>query len=327
MPTHIRRRELIAALGGATTWPLSARAQQLPTIGSFMGGTRLTSGQWVDAFVQRLRELGWIEGRTVSLDYRWAEGHNERFTEIAAELVRHKVDIILTATTPTTIAAKQATASIPIVFAGSGDPVGTGLIASLARPGGNVTGISNQQNDAATKRLELLHELVPGLRRIAIMASVDNPAVTLEINELRAAAHALALQVSTLEIRRVEDIAPAFEGLRDRADALYVCFDSLTSSNQHRINIFALAARLPAISAFRDFVATGGGLASYGANTAHVFRRAAEYVDKILRGAKPADLPVEQPTRFDLVINLKTARALGLIVPDKLLALADEVIE
>jgi putative ABC transport system substrate-binding protein len=329
MTTIIARRKLLAAIGGAAAWPLTARAQQqkLPTIGFLGTNAPSTLSQWTAALEQRLRELGWVEDRTIKIDYRWAEGHDERLRELAADLVRRKVDVILTAATPSTLAAKQATASIPIVFAGVGDPLGAGLIASLARPGGNVTGLSNQQNDTATKRLELLRELVPSLRHIAIMANVTNPVAMLEIKELHAAAHTLALQVTTLEIRQVEDIAPAFEGLRDRADALYVYLDPLVMNNRLRINIFALAARLPTISAFREFVATGGGLASYGANISDIFRRAGDYVDKILRGAVPAELPVEQPTKFDLVINLITARALGLTVSPTLLARADEVIE
>jgi putative tryptophan/tyrosine transport system substrate-binding protein len=328
----MRRRAFITLLGGAAAaaWPLAARAQQplkAPTIGFLIGSTPAAVSPWTAAFVERLRELGWIEGRTIKIEYRWAEGDNERLPELAADLVRRKVDVILTAATPTTLAAKQATASIPIVFAGVGDPVSAGLVASLARPGGNVTGLSNQQNDAVTKRLELLRELVPGLRRIAIMANVTNPAAMLEINALHVAAYTLSLQATTLEIRRVEDIAPAFEGLRDRADALYVYFDSLVTNNRLRINIFALAARLPTISAFREFVVTGGGLASYGANTSDIFRRAGDYVDKILRGVMPAELPVEQPAKFDLVINLITAKALGLTISPMLLTRADEVIE
>jgi ABC-type uncharacterized transport system substrate-binding protein len=327
----MKRRKFMALLGGAAAaWPLAARPEQvgkLPTIGVLLAGTRLTHGQWADAFVQRLRELAWVDGHSINIQYRWAEGHDERLPELAAELARRKVDVILTSATPPTLAAKRATSSIPIVFTAVGDPIGAGLAASLARPGSNATGLSNQQKDTATKRLELLRELVPGLRRIAIMVNIDNPAAKLEIHELQAAAATLALQVTMMEIRRAEDIAPAFEGVRDRADALYVYFDPLTNINRLRINIFALTARLPTISAFREFVATGGGLASYGSNTADLFRRAADYVDKILRGATPADLPVEQPTKFDLVINLTTAKALGIEIPPTLLARADEVIE
>ena len=276
--------------------------------------------------MQRLRELGWIEGRTVAIEYRWAEGRSERFAEIAAEFVRLKVDVIVTAGTAAVVAAKQATSVIPIVFAAAGDPVGTGLVASLARPGGNVTGLSNQSADLAGKRLELLREVVPGLRRLAIMANVGNPIGVLEMGEVQAAARTLGLEVVTLEIRRAEDIAPAFEALKGRADALYVVTDPLVNTNRIRINTLALGARLPTMHGIREYV-EAGGLMSYGPNFPDLFRRAADYVDKILRGAKPADIPVEQPTKFDLVINLTTAKALGLDVPPTLLARADEVIE
>jgi putative ABC transport system substrate-binding protein len=282
-------------------------------------------GRWVAAFVQRLSELGWIEGRTVAITYRWAEGHSERYTEIAAEFVRLKVDVIVT-TGPAVPAAKQATSVIPVVFALAGDPVGTGLIASLARPGGNVTGLSIQQIDLASKRLELLREIVPGLRRLAIMANIGFPDAVLEMREVQSTAKMLGLEIVALEIRQAEDIAPAFESLKGPVDALYVCADPIISTNRIRINTSALSARLPTMHGFRDYVEVGG-LMSYGPNNANLFRRAAEYVDKILKGAKPGDLPVEQPTKFDLIINLKTAKALGLTVLPSLLARADEIIE
>ena len=326
----MRRREFITLLGGAAAaWPLAARAQQpgkLPTIGFLGAATPAAWGQWVAAFVQRLRELGWIEGRTVAIEYRWAEGRSERYAEIAAEFVRLKVDVIVTQATAAVLAAKQATSVIPIVFAVAADPVGSGLVASLARPGGNVTGLSIQATDLAGKRLELLREVVPGLRRLAIMANVGDPGAVLEMGEVQAAARTLGLEVATFEIRRAEDIAPAFEALKGRAEALYVCADPLVITNRIRINTLALGARLPTMYGFREYV-EAGGLMSYGPNFPDLFRRAADYVDKILRGAKPADLPVEQPTKFDLVINLTTAKALGLTVPPTLLARADEVIE
>ena len=323
------RREFIALLGGAAAWPVAARAQQpgkLRTIGFLGQSTRSAASEWVAAFVQRLRELGWMEGRTITIEYRWSEGRAERFAQIAAEFVRLKVDVILTSGTPEVLAAKQATSVIPIVFATAGDPVGNGLIASLARPGGNVTGMSLQSNDTAGKRLELLREVVPSLRRLAILANVGNPFSVLELGEAQAAARTLGLEVDTLEIRRPEDIAPAFEALKGRAQALYVCADGLVNANRIRINTLALSVRLPTIHGYRDYV-EAGGLMSYGANLPDLFRRSADYVDKILRGAKPADIPVEQPTKFDLVINLTTAKALGLDVPSSLLARADEVIE
>ncbi len=325
-----RRREFITLLGGgaAVAWPLAARAQpaKLPTIGFLGPLTPSVQSKWTAAFVQRMREHGWIEGRTVATEYRWADGRSERFAEIAAEFVRLKVSVIVTAGTAAVVAAKQATSVIPIVFATAGDPVGTGLVASLARPGGNVTGLSNQSADLAGKRLELLREVVPSLRRLAILANVGSPIGVLEMREAQAAARTLGFEVATVEIRRAQDIAPAFDALKGRADALYVCGDPLVTTNRIRINTLALGARLPTMHGQGDNV-EAGGLMSYGANYPDLHRRAADYVDKILRGAKPGDIPVEQPTKFDLVINLTTAKVLGLTVPPSLLARADEVIE
>ena len=330
MASHIGRREFVATLGGAAAaWPLTARAQQqpkLPTIGFLGGATPAAQGQWAAAFVQRLRELGWIEGRTVAIEYRWAEGRSERAAEIAAEFARRKVDVIVTSGTALIEAAKQATSVIPIVFAAAGDPVGTGLVASLARPGGNVTGLSLQQTETTGKRLELLREVVPGLGRLAILANVGNPAVVLDMREVQATARTLGLETITLEIHRGDDIVPAFEALNGRAEALYVVVDALVNTHRIRVNTLALAARLPTMHTFREGV-EAGGLMSYGTNFPDLFRRAADYVDKILRGTKPADIPVEQPTKFDLVINLTTAKALGLKIPESFLARADEVIE
>jgi putative ABC transport system substrate-binding protein len=329
MASHIERRRFLATLGGAAVaWPFVAQAQQpaKPTIGFLVAGTPLSHGQWVAAFVQRLRELGWIEGRTIAIEYRWGEGRNERFAEIADEFARRKVDVIVTSATAAVVAAKQATSVIPIVFAAAGDPVGTGLVASLARPGGNVTGLSIQQTDVAAKRLELLREVVPGLGRLAILANVGSPSVVLDMREVEATARTLGLEVTTLEIRRGEDIAPAFEALKGRADALYVCIDPLVGTHRIRINTLALAARLPTMHATREAV-EAGGLMSYGANVPDLFRFAADYVDKILRGAKPGDIPVEQPRKFDLIINLTTARALGLTIPEAFLLRANEVLE
>ena len=325
----MRRRDLITLIGGAAAaWPLAARAQQAgkqPTIGLLGAGTPSTWSPWLAAFAQRLHELGWSEGRTIAIEYRWAEGRPERFAEIAAEFVRLKVDVLVTggAAVP---AVKQATSVIPTVFAVADDPVGSGYVASLARPGGNVTGLSNQQIELVGKRIELLRELIPGLRRLAIMANTDAPGVRLEMAEAQTVAGRLGLQVVTSAIRRAEDIAPAFEAMEGRADALYVCGDVLTTAYRIRINTLALGLRLPTIFSTRDLVETGG-LISYGANFPDLFRRAADLVDKILRGAKPADIPVEQPTKFDFVINLTTAKALGLKIPEAVLLRADEVIE
>jgi putative ABC transport system substrate-binding protein len=240
--------------------------------------------------------------------------------------VRLKVDVIVTSGTPIVLAAKRATAIVPIVFATAADPVGAGLVASLARPGGNVTGLSIQSTDLVGKRLELLREIVPGLHRLAVMASVGSAAAVLEMDEVQATARTLGFDIATLEIRRTEDFAPAFEALKSRAQALYVVTDPLAATNRIRINTLALSTRLPTMHGFREYVEVGG-LMSYGANFPDLWRRAGDYVDKILRGAKPADLPVEQPTKFDLIINLITAKALGLTVPPSLLARADEVIE
>jgi putative ABC transport system substrate-binding protein len=326
----VRRRDFIVLLGGAAVaWPLVARAQQsskLPTIGYLGANTPSNQRQWTDAFVQRLRELGWIEGRTVAIEYRWAEGRTERAAEFVAEFVSLKVDVIVTHSTSLVVAVKQATPVIPVVFAAAGDPVGTGLVASLARPGGNVTGLSEQLTDTAGKRLELLREVVPGLRRLAIMANIGNPTAVLEMREVQAAAGTLGLDAVTSEIRRAADIAPAFEALKGRAEALYICPDPLFTTNRIGINTLAQGARLPTIYSNREYV-EAGGLMSYGPNFPDLFRRAADYVDKILRGTKPAEIPIEQPTKFDFVINLTTAKALGLQIPDRLLALADEVIE
>jgi putative ABC transport system substrate-binding protein len=288
--------------------------------------TLLVESPRVAAFVQRLRELGWIESRTVAIEVRYADGRNERFAEIAAEFVRLKVDVIVTQGTASVIAARQAAAVIPIVFAGVGDPVSTGLVASLARPGGNMTGVSNQLVDLVGKRIEMLREILPGLRALAIMANAGNPAPLLEMGEVSSIARTLGLGVVTLEIQQGEDIAPAFEVLKGRADALYVCVDPLLNTNRVRINTLAQGARLPTMYGVREYV-EAGGLLSYGPNFVNQYRRAADYVDKILHGAKPGDLPVEQPTKFDLVINLTTAKVLGLDVPASLLARVDEVIE
>src|SRR5947208_8712623 len=326
----MRRREFITLLGGAAVaWPLTARAQQpakLPTIGFLVAGTPSSHGPWVAAFVQRLRELGWIEGRTIAIEHRWAEARSDRAAEIAAEFVRRNVDVIVTSGTAVIVAAMQATSVIPIVFAAAGDPVGTGLVASLARPGGNVTGLSIQQTDLAAKRLELLREVVRDLRRLAILGNVGGPAVVLDMREVQAAARTLGVEVITSEIQRGEDIVPAFEALNGRADALYVCIDPLVNSHRIPINTLARAARLPTMHGSREPV-EAAGLMSYGPNLPDLWRRAAEFVDKILRGAKPADSPVEQPRKLDFVVNLTTANALGLDVPPTLLARADEVIE
>jgi putative ABC transport system substrate-binding protein len=323
----VRRREFITGLGGAAAWPLAARAQQagkLPTIG-FLGTDASIWSPWTAAFVDRLRALGWIQGRTIAIEYRWSEGSPERVAEVAAEFVRLKVDVIV-ATGDAVFALKQATEVIPIVFAMANDPVGGGLVASLARPGGNITGLSVQASDLAGKRLELLREVIPRLRGLAIMGNLSYPDAALEMGEVQARASKLGLEVAPLGIRRAEDIAPAFETLKAHADALYVVVDALVGANRTHIITLALAARLPTIFNNRGFV-QAGGLMSYGPSFPVLFRRTAELVDKILHGGKLADIPIEQPTKFELVINLTTVKAFGLTIPETLLATADELIQ
>jgi putative ABC transport system substrate-binding protein len=327
----MRRRDFIKVIAGGATaaGPLAAHAQRAgkpSIIGILATGNPATQGQWFAAFENRLRELGWMEGRTVAIEYRWAEGQVERHAEFAAEFVRLQADVIVTSSVAV-LATKQATSIIPIVFAAAVDPVASGMVASLARPGGNVTGLSLQQTDVGPKRLELLREALPSLRGVAILGNVGYSAPLQEIAEVQQAAQMLGLTVVTFGIRRAEDIEPAFDVLKGGgADALYVCGDALVNTYALRINTLALAARLPTMFPNREYVATGG-LMSYGANFPSLYRRAAEFVDKILRGSKPSDIPVEQPTKFDLVINLQTAKALRLEVPPTLLARADEVIE
>jgi putative tryptophan/tyrosine transport system substrate-binding protein len=325
----MRRREFITLLGGAAAWPLRARAQQprkLPTIGFLGATTPLLQTQWTAAFVQRLGELGWIEGRTIAIEFRWGEGSRERYAPIIAEFLRLKVDVIVTHGSAAVLAAKQATSVVPIVFPVESNPIENGIVASLARPGGNITGLSLQRADTTAKRIELLREIVPSLRRLAILVNIDSPTGILEAGEVQTTAQRLGLEVAKSEIRQSDDIAPAFESFKGRVEALYVAAEPLVFVNRVRISTLAVGARLPTIFAVREYI-DAGGLLSYGPNFTDLFRRAADLVNKILRGTKPADIPVEQPTKFDLVINLKTAKALGLTVPHNLLVLADEVIE
>jgi putative ABC transport system substrate-binding protein len=275
--------------------------------------------------VERLHQLGWIEDRTIAIEYRWTEGRPERVAEVAAEFIRQKVDIIVT-NGSSVAAVKHATSVIPIVFAVATDPVGGGLVASLVRPGGNVTGLSAQLTDLAGKRLELLREVVSSPRRLAIMGNVGNREAVLEMGNVKAAARTLGFEVAPLEIRRAEDIAPAFEALKPQADALYVVQDGFVTAHRTHIITLALGARLPTIFETREHV-QAGALMSYGPSFSDLFRRAAEYVDKILRGAKPGDIPIEQPIKFEFVLNLTTAKALGLTIPASVLSLADDLVE
>ena len=323
----MRRREFIGLVGAAAAWPCAGLAQR-PTkpavVGFLVPGTPTSFSQRLAASVKRLGELGGIDGRTITIEYRWAEA--QRFDEIAAELVRLKVDVIFTTGTPPVIALRKLTSEIPIVFVAAGDPVGTGLVVSLARPGANITGLSNQSADIVKKRLGLLREMVPNLSKLAVMAKIDNISAAKEMREVQTVAAALGMQPIMLEVREADDITAAFAGLAERADALYVVPDSLVTTNALRIGALALGARLPTIHGARELV-QAGGLMSYGANYPALYRRAAEYIDKILRGAKPARMPIEQPTQFDLVINLSTAKELSLSISPSLIARADDVIE
>jgi putative ABC transport system substrate-binding protein len=326
----MNRREILALLAStAAAWPLPVGAQpaKLPTIGVLGTPAAPIWKSRMAAFVQRLAELGWVEGRTVTIEARWAEGRNERFAEIAAEFVREKVDVILTSGAAVT-SAKKVTSSVPIVFSIDADPIGSGHVANLARPGGNATGLSLQGPDVAGKRLKMASEIILGVRRIAVLGNVANRTTAVEVAEVEAGAAELGYKVAArLEIRTADDIDKVFASFKDGADVLYICgFDPLVNTNRGRIHAHAAAMRLPTISGDEAYV-KAGGLMSYGPNFEDSFRRSAEYVDKILRGAKPGDLPVEQPTRFDFALNLKTAKTLGLTVPLTLLALANEVIE
>jgi putative tryptophan/tyrosine transport system substrate-binding protein len=324
----MRRRDFVTLLGGTVAaWPLAARAQSArnPTIG-FLGTT--TPAVWsepIAAFEKRLGELGWVPGRTIAIDYQWTLGHDENALQIAKDFVARSVDVIV-AGGNAVAATKQATSTIPIVFPVAVDPVGSGFVANLSHPAGNVTGLSMQGPDAAGKRLEVLRAIVPGLHGVAIMVNVGYPAAKKELETCRAAAQTMGFETTVVEVRQPADVEPAMDSLHDKADALYVVADALTSANQSRIATLALGARLPTIFGNSDSMKVGGLLA-YGPSVPDLFRRAAEMVDKILHGTKPGDIPVEQPTKFDLVINMTTAKALGLTVPPNLLAIADEVIE
>jgi putative ABC transport system substrate-binding protein len=326
---RLKRREFVRLIGSAAVaWPLAARAQQppgKPPIIGFLGTDALAWRAWTDAFVDRLRTLGWVDGSTTKIEYRWSEGQPEQAKQLTAEFVRLKTNVIVSAGT-SAVAAKQVTSDIPIVFAITNDPIGEGLVSSLARPGANVTGLSSQSFDITGKRIELLGEVIPNLRRLAVIFDADFPQAVEEMHEVEAKAHSRGLEVVPLEIRKAQDIAPAFASLKNQVDALYIVSGSLTTANRTRVMIFALTSRLPTIGMVRE-QAQSGALLSYGANVPSMFRRAAELVDKILRGTKPGDIPIEQPTKFDLVLNLMTAEALGLSIPASIQSRADEVIE
>jgi putative ABC transport system substrate-binding protein len=327
----MKRREFIWLIGGAAAVPAcrpflaQAQQQKPPTVGLLGMTTPAAQNQWTTAFLNRLRELGWTDGRNIAIEYRWVEGRTERFAELAGELVRAKVDVIVTSG-GAVAAAQQATSTIPIVFAVAGDPVGSGLVASLARPGGNVTGLSLQQAELGAKRLELMREVMPGLRTVAIIFNAGYSSSVREKTEVEDAARKLGLETVALGVRSSQDIVPVFDALGDRAKALYVVSEPLISANRLRINTLALGAKLPTMHGFREYVEFGG-LMSYGPSLTDLWRRTGDYVDKLLRGAKASDIPVEQPTKFDLVLNQTVAKALGLTLPSALLTRADEVIE
>lgn len=323
----MRRREFVATLGGAATWPLAARAQRagkMPLIG-VLGTDPGIWAPWTASFEKRLGELGWTRGRTAAIEYRWAEGRADRLEAFAKEFVSLNVDVIVTEGTGAPI-VKRATSVIPIVLAVSVDPVGSGLVQSLSHPGGNVTGLSNQGSDVAIKRLELLHDAIVPLRRLAIIANAGNPQSMRELADVENGARGLGIEVVRLEIRHAEGITPAFQALTSKIDALYSASDAFLIANLSRILGLALDMRLPTIFNNKDYV-RAGALLSYGPSYPDLFRRAAEIVDKILKGEKPGDIPVEEPTKFELAVNLKTAKAIGVKVPQSLVSLADDVIE
>jgi len=321
---------LVAALSFALA-PLTADAQppaKVPRIGLLSPFSPSDTVLWHQAFRLGLRDLGWVEGKNLSIEYRYAYGRSDRLPDLAADLVRLKVDIIVAAaTTSGTLAAKNATTAIPIVMVAAGDPVASGLVESLARPGGNITGLSQMASEVAGKRLELLKEVVPKLSRVAVLWNPQGTTSPLSWKELQLPARQLGVQLHSLEVRSPNEFGKAFEdATKTRAGALAITPDPLFLTNLKRIADFAAKSRLPSMFHLREFV-DSGGLMTYGPDRTDMFRRAATYVDKILKGAKPSDLPIEQPTKFELVINLKTAKALGLTIPQSLLLQADEVIQ
>lgn len=322
----MRRRDFLVTAGGIAAAPFAVRAQQtakLPIVGFMGAATPSAWSPWTSAFTRRMEELGWVDGKTVRIEYRWAEGSEERYDQIAAEFVRLGVNVLVAVGGD---AARKATSKTPIVVALMSDPVGTGLVSSLARPGGNLTGMSIQSTDLAGKRIELLKEAIPALKRFAILAYVDYAGTLRDVEAIHVVSKSIDVEAVTLPIHRANDIEPAFAALDPQMQAMYVPPNILVNTNRLRINELARQRRLPTLHGFREYV-DSGGLMSYGPNTTSLFRRAAEYVDKILRGAKPNELPVEQPTEFDFVVNLKIAKAIGFEFSTALLARADEVIE
>jgi putative ABC transport system substrate-binding protein len=326
----MRRRAFVAMLGGALLVPLAARAQQAGKvwrIGMLDTTSAALNAKNLDGFRAGMRALGYVEGQNLVIDYRSADGRLERLPALAAELTGLKCDVIVTRGTPPALAAKAATSTIPIVMASIGEPVETGMVQSLSRPGGNVTGLSAFTTELTQKRVELLKELVPGIRRIGFLDNMSNRSVPAQWDETKLAAQSLGLEALMFDVRKPEDIAPSFEvAITKGVNALTVGNDSVTLATRHPIAELAARHRLPTVYASREFI-DAGGLIAYGAHYPDLYRRAAGYVDRIFKGAKPADLPVEQPTRLEIVINLKTAKSLGLTVPLTLLGRADEVVE
>jgi putative tryptophan/tyrosine transport system substrate-binding protein len=326
----VKRRELMLLLGGsAVVWPLTARAQQASEVYriGFLGDSPASISEPMEAFRQGLRDLGYVEGRNIAIEYRWAEGKPERMRELAEELVRIQVDVIIVPSSIYTEAAKRATSTIPIVFLGHADPVATGHATSLARPGGNITGLSIMLKEASVKSLELLKQAVPGLARIAVIFDPATPSHGPVLKAVEAAGPLLGLQVQPVAVRSATEFDSAFLAIvQGHADAVLVLTTPLFVAGAQPLAELALTHKLPSVFTPRENV-EAGGLMSYSPNRADYYRRGAIYVDKILKGANPADLPVQQPTRFQLVVNLKTAKALGLTIPESFLSRVDEVIE
>lgn len=326
----MRRRGFIGLMGGAAAWPLAARAQQTASvrrIGFLSPFSRVGSERWNKAFLQGMRDVGWVDGKNVTIEYRYAEGRNDLFPALIADLIRLKVEIIVTNVTIDTLAAKSATTEIPIVMVAAGDPVAIGIVKSLGRPGGNITGLSQMTPDLTGKRMELLKEIAPRISAVAVLSNPEDPLSVLDRNEAMVSAQRLGIEPRSLEVRSTADLDSAFaETTRSHADAVVVMPSPVLFENLRRIADFALQNKLPSTFHLREFTAAGG-LVSYGVDRSDLFRRSASYVDKILKGARPADLPIEQPTKFELPINLKTAKAIGLTIPPNVLGIADEVIE
>jgi putative tryptophan/tyrosine transport system substrate-binding protein len=325
----MRRRDFIIVIGrAAVAWPVGVHAQhKIPRIGFMGNSTAALETNLVDAFREGLRELGYEEGRNIAIEYRWADGNYDRFPTLAEELIAAKVDAIVTAGTPAALAVKRATTTVPLVMVAVGDPIGTGLVSSLARPGGNLTGLSSIAPDLEGKRLQLLREVVPALSHVAMFVNSLNPFHVSSMKQARAAAQAMGIKLQLHDIPKSEDLDDAFAAIRkERPDALLILADRVFLHNRQRMMDFTNEQRLPNVNAYKELVEVGG-LMSYGPSYEDMHKRAAIYVDKILKGTKPADLPIEQPSKFTFIVNLKAAKALGVTVPSQLLGLADQLIE